>query len=72
MLDRHGSDLADAIKKRYGYEQGYKTVVNVLRLGEESDTSRQVADAGALFAELLDCRSGLQQGRARGARLRPA
>ena len=60
MLERRGSDLTDSIKKRYGYEQGYKTVLNVLRLGEESDMSRQVADAGALFAELLNSRPGLQ------------
>jgi len=53
MLERHGSDLTDSIKKRYGYEQGYKTVVNVLRQSEELGTSRQVALAGALFAELL-------------------
>jgi acetylornithine/succinyldiaminopimelate/putrescine aminotransferase len=53
MLERRGSDLTDSIKKQYGYEQGYKTVVNVLRLGEELDTSRQVADSTALFAELL-------------------
>ena len=31
MLERQGSDLADAIKGRYDYEQGYRTVVNVLR-----------------------------------------
>ncbi len=54
MLDRRGSNLTDSIKKQYDYEQGYKTVVNVLRLAEESDTSRQVADAGVLFAELLN------------------
>ena len=69
MLERRGSDLADSIKKRYGYEQGYKTVVNVLRLGEESDVSRQVADAGALFAQLLKAWPGFQQDRARRARL---
>ena len=45
-LRSRGSDLADLIKKRYGYELGYNTVLNVLRLGEESDTSRRVADAG--------------------------
>ena len=53
MLERHGSDLADSIKKRYGYEQGYKTVVNVLRMNEKIDTARRVADLGSLFAELL-------------------
>ncbi len=57
LLDRQGSDLIDSIKQRYGYEQGYKTVVNVLRISEERDTSGQVARAGALFADLLN--SGL-------------
>jgi acetylornithine/succinyldiaminopimelate/putrescine aminotransferase len=54
MLESRGSDLADSIKKRYGYEQGYKTVVNVLRLGESMNMARQVADAAALFSELLE------------------
>ncbi len=72
MLERRGSDLADSIKKRYGYEQGYKTVLNVLRLAEESDTSRQVADAGALFAELLNAGLASSKTRARRARLWPA
>ncbi len=53
MLERKGSDLAESIKKRYSYEQGYKTVVNVLRLAERLDVSRQVTEAGALFARLL-------------------
>ncbi|MGO9924286.1 MAG: aminotransferase class III-fold pyridoxal phosphate-dependent enzyme [Isosphaeraceae bacterium] len=53
MLDRHGSDLIDSIKQRYGYEHGYKTVVNVLRQSEERGTSGRVALAGALFADLL-------------------
>jgi acetylornithine/succinyldiaminopimelate/putrescine aminotransferase len=54
MLDRHGSDLAGSIKKRYGYEHAYRTVVNVLRLGEKMNMSRRVADSSALFAELLE------------------
>ncbi len=53
MLERHGSNLTEVIKGRYGYEQGYKTVLNVLRLGERWDMARQVADAAALFAQLL-------------------
>lgn len=53
MLERHGSDLADLIKRRNGYEQGYKTVLNVLRLGEKVDTPRQVAEAAELFTQLL-------------------
>jgi acetylornithine/succinyldiaminopimelate/putrescine aminotransferase len=53
MLGCHGAGLTNAVKERYGYEQGYKTVVNVLRRSEELILSRQVADAGSLFAELL-------------------
>jgi acetylornithine/succinyldiaminopimelate/putrescine aminotransferase len=45
--------LAGAIRRRYGYELGYKTVLNVLRSGEGQDVSRQVAGAGELFARLL-------------------
>jgi acetylornithine/succinyldiaminopimelate/putrescine aminotransferase len=54
MLGYRGTDLTDTIKERYGYEQGYKTVVNVLRRSEELILSRRVEEAGALFAELLD------------------
>ena len=54
MLEYRGSDLADSIQKQYGYEQGYKTVVNVLRLGDELEIDRQVKSAGELFAELLN------------------
>ena len=53
LLERKGSKLAASIENRYGYELGYQTVVNVLRLGEETDICRRVADAGALFAQLL-------------------
>ncbi len=53
MLERNGSDLADVIKRRYGYAHGYETVINVLRMAGERDISRQVAEAGAQFANLL-------------------
>jgi acetylornithine/succinyldiaminopimelate/putrescine aminotransferase len=53
MLERRGSDLAGVIQNRFGYDQGYKTVLNVLRQGEELGVSRRVADASALFAQLL-------------------
>jgi acetylornithine/succinyldiaminopimelate/putrescine aminotransferase len=53
LLDRQGTSLRESIRARYGYEQGYKTVVNVLRMGDEGALSRQVAEASALFAELL-------------------
>jgi acetylornithine/succinyldiaminopimelate/putrescine aminotransferase len=61
MLERQGSDLADSIKERYNYEQGYRTVVNVLRRGEDLAVSRQVDDAAALFTKLLN--AGLASGK---------
>ncbi len=45
--------LTDLIRKNYGYEHGYKTAVNVLRMAEAADTPRQVAAAGDLFETLL-------------------
>jgi acetylornithine/succinyldiaminopimelate/putrescine aminotransferase len=53
-LQRAGSNLPDVIRQRYGYELGYRTVLNVLRRAEELSLSRRVADAGALFARLLE------------------
>ncbi len=61
MLERQGSDLADTIKGRYNYQQGYRTVVNVLRRCEESGVTRRVADAAALFAQQLT--AGLASGK---------
>lgn len=52
-LERVGSDLPAAIEKRYGYEFGYKTVLNVLRRAEELRLPERVAEAAALFARLL-------------------
>jgi acetylornithine/succinyldiaminopimelate/putrescine aminotransferase len=49
-----GSPLTDLIESRYGYELGYKTVVNVLRSAEETDLSARVADAGDRFHQLLE------------------
>lgn len=57
MVERQGSDLERLIQKRYGYEQGYKTVLNVLRLGEEWDMPRKVTESAALVEQLL--RAGL-------------
>ncbi len=54
QLDRAGVALPAAIRKQYGYELGYKTVLNVLRRAEESAAPAHIAEAGALFAELLD------------------
>jgi acetylornithine/succinyldiaminopimelate/putrescine aminotransferase len=52
-LDRAGSDLPAAIRRRYGYEHGYRTVLNVLRRAEEMRLAERVAEAGALFEEML-------------------
>jgi acetylornithine/succinyldiaminopimelate/putrescine aminotransferase len=52
-LDRACSDLPSAIRQRYGYEFGYRTVLNVLRRAEEFSLSRRVAESGELFARLL-------------------
>jgi acetylornithine/succinyldiaminopimelate/putrescine aminotransferase len=52
-LDRAGSGLVAAIHQRYGYEFGYRTVLNVLRRAEELSLSRRVAESAELFARLL-------------------
>ena len=54
MLERHGSDLADSIRKQYGYEQGYKTVVNVLRLGEDLDMTARSPTLASCSPRLLN------------------
>ncbi|MCI0457321.1 MAG: aminotransferase class III-fold pyridoxal phosphate-dependent enzyme, partial [Gemmataceae bacterium] len=54
QLERAGSDLPTAIRRRYGYEFGYRTVLNVLRRAEELSLSRRVAASGELFARLLN------------------
>ncbi|MFO0949800.1 MAG: aminotransferase class III-fold pyridoxal phosphate-dependent enzyme [Isosphaeraceae bacterium] len=52
-LGPRGSALAGLIRSRLGYEQGYRTVLEVLRLGREQDLSRTVAERGRLFARTL-------------------
>jgi acetylornithine/succinyldiaminopimelate/putrescine aminotransferase len=52
-LDRAGSDLPDEIQRRYGYDLGYKTVLNVLRRAEELRLAGRVAETGDLFRRLL-------------------
>ena len=54
LLERRGSGLENTIRQRYGYEQGYKTVVNVLRLAEAQGLSRMVEEASSLFARYLN------------------
>ena len=56
-LDRAGSGLPGAIEQRYGYEYGYKTVLNVLRRAGTLRLSKRTTEAGALFTQLL--RTGL-------------
>jgi acetylornithine/succinyldiaminopimelate/putrescine aminotransferase len=56
--------LIDAIKRRFDYKQGYRTVVNLLRLGEQIDLTRQVEDAAESF------RHGLAAGLASGRNVR--
>jgi acetylornithine/succinyldiaminopimelate/putrescine aminotransferase len=50
-------DLPAAIRKRYSYEFGYRTVLNVLHRAEELSLGQRVAASSALFARLL--REGL-------------
>jgi acetylornithine/succinyldiaminopimelate/putrescine aminotransferase len=52
-IEQAGSDLPAAIRQRYGYECGYRTVLNVLRRAEELSLSRRVTESGELFARLL-------------------
>src|SRR5262249_15896708 len=52
-LKRAGSDLPAAIRQHYGYEIGFKTVLNVLRQGEKLELAERVAESGSLFARLL-------------------
>ncbi|HZY84310.1 MAG TPA: aminotransferase class III-fold pyridoxal phosphate-dependent enzyme [Gemmataceae bacterium] len=56
-LDRTAPGLPEAIRRRYGYEYGYRTVLNVLRRAEELRLAERVAESGALCAGLL--REGL-------------
>jgi acetylornithine/succinyldiaminopimelate/putrescine aminotransferase len=52
-LQRQGSDLETAIRARYGYEFGYKTMLNVLRRADELRLQDRIAESSALAAELL-------------------
>jgi acetylornithine/succinyldiaminopimelate/putrescine aminotransferase len=48
-----GSDLAEQLRRRYDYEFGYRTVLNVLQQGEKLGLAERVAESGALFDRLL-------------------
>jgi acetylornithine/succinyldiaminopimelate/putrescine aminotransferase len=52
-LEQVGSDLPAVFEKRYGYEFGYRTVLNVLRRAEELCLPERIAETGALFTQLL-------------------
>jgi acetylornithine/succinyldiaminopimelate/putrescine aminotransferase len=56
-LNELRSGLPAFIRESYGYETGYRTVLNVLRRAEDLNMTGRVASAGALFAEQL--RTGL-------------
>ncbi len=51
------SDLPAVMRQRYGYEYGYRTVLNVLRRAEELGLAERVARSGELVNHLL--REGL-------------
>jgi acetylornithine/succinyldiaminopimelate/putrescine aminotransferase len=52
-IDRAGSPLPDEIRGRFGYEYGYRTVLNALRLAEALRLPERVAEAGDLFERTL-------------------
>jgi acetylornithine/succinyldiaminopimelate/putrescine aminotransferase len=52
-LNQLGSHLAEQLRRRYDYEFGYRTVLNVLQQGEKLGLTKRVAEAGALFKCLL-------------------
>src|SRR5262249_12103225 len=53
QLDRAGSNLPAVIRQRHGYQLGYQTVLNVLRHAKSLRLAEWVAEAGALFSQLL-------------------
>ncbi|WP_165221631.1 aminotransferase class III-fold pyridoxal phosphate-dependent enzyme [Aquisphaera insulae] len=61
-VSERGPALVDSIRRGQGYELGYRTVLNVLRLGDELDLSRRVAESGELFRRLLQEGLGSHKG----------
>lgn len=53
LLTDAGSTLPAEIRRRYGYEWGYKTALNVLRFAATTGLSEQVAASGKLVERLL-------------------
>ena len=52
-LDQAGSDLPAALRSRYHYDFGYRTLLNVLRRSAELRLEDRVTESGQLFAQLL-------------------
>ena len=52
-LEQAGSVLPATFRQRYGYDYGYRTVLNVLRRAEEAQLAERVSESGALVAQLL-------------------
>jgi acetylornithine/succinyldiaminopimelate/putrescine aminotransferase len=48
-----GSGLPAAVRERYGYDAGYRTVLNVLRRADELRLAERVAESGEVFAGRL-------------------
>jgi acetylornithine/succinyldiaminopimelate/putrescine aminotransferase len=52
-LDCAGPALADGIRDRFGYDHGYRTVLNVLKYARETRLEERIAKSGALMTDLL-------------------
>jgi adenosylmethionine-8-amino-7-oxononanoate aminotransferase len=57
-LDAAQPGLPEALRRRYAYDTGCKTVLNTLARAAKGNLAGRVADAGALFARLLSERLG--------------
>ncbi|MCI0683558.1 MAG: aminotransferase class III-fold pyridoxal phosphate-dependent enzyme [Gemmataceae bacterium] len=53
LLEGAGSTLPEEIRRRCGYEFGYKTALNALRFAETTRLADRVAESGKLFDRLL-------------------
>jgi acetylornithine/succinyldiaminopimelate/putrescine aminotransferase len=62
LLRARACQLPELLRQRYGYEFGYKTLLNVLDHAQRADLSRRVRECGDLFEQLL--RRGLSSCRA--------
>jgi acetylornithine/succinyldiaminopimelate/putrescine aminotransferase len=52
-LDEAQPDLVPSIRRKFGHDLGYRTVLNVLTRARTTGLAERVAEAGALFAALL-------------------